>query len=42
MEAAGFAHPVAHGEHEHAAPPPAHRSSRVEPQLLGKIGRAHV
>jgi cytochrome c oxidase subunit 3 len=37
MEAAGFAHPVAHGEHEHAAPPPAHRSSRVEPQLLGML-----
>lgn len=35
MEAAGFAHPVAHGEHEH--PPPAHRSSRVEPQLLGML-----
>jgi cytochrome c oxidase subunit 3 len=37
MEAAGFAHPVAHGEHEHPAPPPAHRSSRVEPQLLGML-----
>ena len=35
MEAAGFAHPAAHGEHEH--PPPAHRSSRVEPQLLGML-----
>jgi cytochrome c oxidase subunit 3 len=35
VEAAGFAHPVAHGEHEH--PPPAHRSSRVEPQLLGML-----
>jgi len=37
MEAAGFAHPAAHGEHEHPAPPPAHRSSRVEPQLLGML-----
>jgi cytochrome c oxidase subunit III len=37
MEAAGFAHPAAHGEHEHHAPPPAHRSSRVEPQLLGML-----
>ena len=35
MEAAGFAHPAAHAEHEH--PPPAHRSSRVEPQLLGML-----
>jgi len=35
MEAAGFAHPAAHGEHAH--PPPAHRSSRVEPQLLGML-----
>jgi cytochrome c oxidase subunit 3 len=35
VEAAGFAHPAAHGEHEH--PPPAHRSSRVEPQLLGML-----
>jgi len=35
MEAASFAHPAAHGEHEH--PPPAHRSSRVEPQLLGML-----
>ena len=35
MEAASLAHPAAHGEHEH--PPPAHRSSRVEPQLLGML-----
>ena len=35
MEAASFAHPAAHGEPEH--PPPAHRSSRVEPQLLGML-----
>jgi cytochrome c oxidase subunit 3 len=37
MEAASFAHPAAHGEHEHHGPPPAHRSSRVEPQLLGML-----
>src|SRR5256714_9789916 len=35
MEAAGVAHP-AHGEHAHG-PPTAHRSSRVEPQLLGML-----
>ncbi len=41
MEAAGVTH-VAHdthagaGEHHHG-PPPAHRSSRVEPQLLGML-----
>ena len=35
MEAASFAHTAAHGEHEH--PPAAHRSSRVEPQLLGML-----
>ena len=37
MEAASFAHPAARGEHEHHGPPPAHRSSRVEPQLLGML-----
>jgi cytochrome c oxidase subunit 3 len=33
MEAAAAAHAHAHGEH----PPEAHRSSRVEPQLLGML-----
>jgi cytochrome c oxidase subunit 3 len=37
MEAASFPRPAAHGEHEHHGPPPAHRSSRVEPQLLGML-----
>src|SRR5713226_2313745 len=37
MEAAGFAHPAAHDEHDHHGPPPANRSSRVEPQLLGML-----
>ena len=35
MEAASIAHGAAHAEHDH--PPPAHRSSRVEPQLLGML-----
>jgi cytochrome c oxidase subunit 3 len=35
MEAAGIAH-AAHAEHAHG-PPAAHRSSRVEPQLLGML-----
>jgi cytochrome c oxidase subunit 3 len=35
MEAASIAH--AHGAEEHHGPPPAHRSSRVEPQLLGML-----
>jgi len=35
MEAASIAHGAAHAEHEH--PPAAHRSSRVEPQLLGML-----
>jgi cytochrome c oxidase subunit 3 len=36
MEAASVS--VAHGhEHEHHGPPPANRSSRVEPQLLGML-----
>jgi cytochrome c oxidase subunit III len=34
MEAASV---TAHGEHEHHGPPEAHRSSRVEPQLLGML-----
>ena len=35
MEAASIAH--AHGHEEHHGPPPAHKSSRVEPQLLGML-----
>ncbi len=35
MEAASIAH--GHGHEEHHGPPPAHRSSRVEPQLLGMM-----
>ena len=35
MEAASIAHGAAHAEHGH--PPAAHRSSRVEPQLLGML-----
>jgi len=35
VEAAGVAHPAAH-EEQHG-PPPANRSSRVEPQLLGML-----
>jgi cytochrome c oxidase subunit III len=35
MEAAAIAH--GHAEHDHHGPPPAHRSSRVEPQLLGML-----
>jgi len=35
MEAASIAHGAAHAEHEQ--PPAAHRSSRVEPQLLGML-----
>jgi cytochrome c oxidase subunit 3 len=35
MEAASIAHGGAHAEHH--GPPPAHRSSRVEPQLLGML-----
>ncbi|HXC24202.1 MAG TPA: heme-copper oxidase subunit III [Solirubrobacteraceae bacterium] len=41
MEAASFAHTAAHDAHgsagEHHGPPAAHRSSRVEPQLLGML-----
>jgi cytochrome c oxidase subunit 3 len=36
MEAAGIAHAAAHDDHHHG-PPAAHRSSRVEPQLLGML-----
>ena len=35
MEAASIA--PGHAEHEHHGPPPANRSSRVEPQLLGML-----
>src|ERR1700748_1663309 len=38
MEAASITHGHAeHAEHEHHGPPPATRSSRVEPQLLGML-----
>jgi cytochrome c oxidase subunit III len=38
MEAASIsAHAAGHPEHEHHGPPPANRSSRVEPQLLGML-----
>jgi cytochrome c oxidase subunit III len=38
MEAASIAHAAAAGtEHEHHGPPPAHRSSRVDPQTLGML-----
>jgi cytochrome c oxidase subunit III len=36
MEAASVAHSAAHDDHHHG-PPTAHRSSRVEPQLLGML-----
>jgi cytochrome c oxidase subunit 3 len=36
MEAASVAHTAAHDDHHHG-PPAAHRSSRVEPQLLGML-----
>src|SRR2546421_11774131 len=36
MEAASAAHTTG-AEHVHHGPPPAHRSSRVEPQLLGML-----
>jgi cytochrome c oxidase subunit 3 len=36
MEAASIAHATAHDDHQHG-PPEAHRSSRVEPQLLGML-----
>ena len=37
MEAAAIAHGHTDHEHEHHGPPPANRSSRVEPQLLGML-----
>src|SRR3982751_3656382 len=37
MEAAAIAHGHADHEHEPHGPPPANRSSRVEPQLLGML-----
>ena len=37
MEAASIGHGALHGEHAHAGPPPANRSSRVEPSLLGML-----
>jgi cytochrome c oxidase subunit 3 len=38
VEAASIPHGAVHGEHaEHHGPPPAHRSSRVEPGLLGML-----
>jgi cytochrome c oxidase subunit 3 len=37
MEAASIAHASGHAHDEHHGPPPANRSSRVEPQLLGML-----
>ncbi|MEA2271443.1 MAG: cytochrome c oxidase subunit [Solirubrobacteraceae bacterium] len=38
MEAAGLAHTTTAGDHgDHHGPPPANRSSRVEPQFLGML-----
>jgi cytochrome c oxidase subunit 3 len=37
VEAASIAHGAGHGEQDHHGPPPANRSSRVEPQLLGML-----
>src|SRR5882672_250197 len=37
MEAASIAHGGGHAHEEHHGPPPANRSSRVEPQLLGMM-----
>ena len=37
MEAASIAQAAAHGDGEHHGPLAAHRSSRVEPQLLGML-----
>jgi cytochrome c oxidase subunit III len=37
MEAASVAHVAAHDGDHHHGPPAAHRSSRVEPQLLGML-----
>ncbi len=37
MEAASITHAVGHDAGDHHGPPPANRSSRVEPQLLGML-----
>jgi cytochrome c oxidase subunit III len=37
MEAASIPHPAGAGAHAHLAPPPANRSSRVEPAVLGML-----
>ena len=37
MEAASIEQGIAHEEAEHHGPPPAHRSSRVDPQMLGML-----
>ena len=37
MEAASIPHGGVHDAHEHHGPPPANRSSRAEPQLLGML-----
>jgi cytochrome c oxidase subunit III len=37
MEAASISHAGGHEDHGHDGPPPANRSSRVEPQLLGML-----
>lgn len=37
MEAASIAHAPGHGAHDHHGPPPAHKSSRVDPNLLGML-----
>ena len=37
MESASIAADHAHGHDEHHGPPPANRSSRIEPQLLGML-----
>jgi len=37
MEAASIAHAGGHAHDDHHGPPPANRSSRVEPQLLGML-----
>lgn len=37
MEAASIAHAGGHDAHDHHGPPPANRSSRVDPQLLGML-----
>jgi cytochrome c oxidase subunit 3 len=37
VEAASIAHGAGHGHEEHHGPPPANRSSRAEPQMLGML-----